>query len=376
MEDSTPAPALKDGFAQATVDWTARTVAAAHPGFDTKRFRRQVLDGFDDLSLMARVKRVAEALAATLPADFAEAHAVVEQALGEPPEEWIEGEGISAFRLAPFVEWVSIAGLATPALALPALASLTRHFTAEFAIRPFLADHLDLTFEHVARWVHDDDARVRRLASEGTRPLLPWGRHVAALKVHPERALALIEPLAADPSEVVRRSAANHLNDVSRLDPDLALAHATRWSKGHGDAGRGAVRHAVRTLVKKGHPEALKLLGFDVHATVGLRRLRLSAKTVSIGGDLELTADLHAEGDAPVTACVDFAVRYASARGAERWKVFKGTTVTIAPGETCPVRFRRDFVPRTTRVLYPGAHAVQVRVNGVTVGEKAFELTA
>ena len=113
-----------------------------------------------------------------------------------------------------------------------------------------------------------------------------------------------------------------------------------------------------------------------MHATVGLRRLRLSAKTVRIGGDLELTADLHAEGDAPVTACVDFAVRYASARGAERWKVFKGTTVTIAPGETCPVRFRRDFVPRTTRVLYPGLHAVQVRVNGVTVGEKAFELTA
>jgi 3-methyladenine DNA glycosylase AlkC len=218
------------------------------------------------------------------------------------------------------------------------------------------------------------DPRVRRLASEGTRPLLPWGRHIAALKRDPARALTLIAPLAADPDEVVRRSAANHLNDVSRLDPDLALQHATRWTHDFGADAAGTVRHAVRTLVKKGHPEALQLLGFDTHAEVRLRGLALSARKVPVGGEIELTAELHTTGGDPVSACVDYAVRYASARGAVRVKVFKGTQVTLVPGQAFPVRFRRDFVPRTTRALYPGPHALEVRVNGVVVGEAPFDL--
>lgn len=369
-----PAPALKDGFHAGTADAIAAQVVAVHPAFDRSAFDTHVHDGFDALSLMARVRRVADGLVAALPADFTQALPIVEAALGEPPQALVEGEGIAAFRTAPFLEWVAIAGLATPAHALPALARLTRHFTAEFAIRPFLETHPDLTFAHVARWVDDPDARVRRLASEGTRPLLPWGRHVAALKSDPTRALVLIAPLAADPSDIVRRSAANHLNDVSRLSVELALAHASDWDRRHGEVARGTVRHAVRNLVKQGHPDALRLLGFDVHGSVALRGLTLSARAVPIGGELVLDGVLHA--DAPVTACVDFAVRYASARGAERLKVFKGSTVAITPGSPCPIRFRRDFVPRTTRVLYPGAHAMQVRVNGVVLGEVDFELTA
>lgn len=372
--DTSPAPALKDGFSKATVAGIAQLVAVAHPAFDAPRFKRLAGQQFDALSLMARVRRVAETLAATLPSDFSAALAIIERALDEPPATQRVGEGIAAFRIAPFLEWVAIAGVGTPDTALPALARLTKHFTAEFAIRAFLEAHLDLTLDHTAHWVADPDPRVRRLASEGTRPLLPWGRHIAALKRDPARALALIAPLAADPDEVVRRSAANHLNDVSRLDPDLALAHATHWTHTFGSDAAGTVRHAVRTLVKKGHPEALQLLGFDTHADVRLTGLALSARSVPVGGEIELTAALHSTGGEPVSACVDYAVRYASARGAVRVKVFKGTQVTLVPGQACPLRFRRDFVPRTTRALYPGPHAVEVRVNGVVVGEAPFDL--
>lgn len=376
MTEKPPAPLLKDGFTAHTVRGIAAQVAGVHPPFDRERFTAHATQGLDGLSLMARVRHVAQSLAGVLPPAFADALPIVERAMGSPPPALVVGEGMAAFRNAPFLEWVSIAGIDSPGLALPALARLTQHFTAEFAIRAFLAAHLDTTLAHAEQWVVHADPRVRRLASEGTRPLLPWGRHVVALKQHPDRALAFIAPLAADVSDSVRRSAANHLNDVGRLDVAVALQHAALWAAGGGEAARATVRHAVRNLVKQGHPQALQLVGFDTHAPVTLSALQLSTPVVAIGGELRVTALLHSTARGPVQACVDYAVTYASARGKPRVKVFKGTTERLHPGEPHPVAFRRDFVPRTTRVLYPGAHAVEVRVNGIAVGSAAFELTA
>jgi 3-methyladenine DNA glycosylase AlkC len=370
-----PAPLLKDGFSAATVRAIAERLLTAAPGFDSRAFVRRCLIGFDDLSLMERVHRVAEAMVASLPQDYPEALAIVECALGEPPRELLSGEGIAAFRWAPFLEFVALAGRADPVRSLPALSRLTRHFTAEFAIRPFLDQHLELSRQHIAGWVTHADPRVRRLASEGTRPLLPWGKHIAALKREPHTSLVAIAALASDPSEMVRRSAANHLNDVSRLAPELALDHARQWYQ-QGETAASTVRHALRTLVKKGHPGALGLLGYDVSAAVVLSGLAFNAPRVAIGGTLLLQATLTLDSLQPVLACVDYAVRYASARGADRLKVFKGGSFNLMPGEPLQLNFKRDFVPRTTRALYPGPHAVQVLVNGVVLGESGFELTA
>jgi 3-methyladenine DNA glycosylase AlkC len=367
--------ALKDGFSQATVEAIARQVRAAAPRFDVAAFTAGCMAGFEELSLMARVRRVAEGLQQALPQDFAGALAVVEKALGPAPVRSPEGEGIAAFARAPFLEFVALAGVAQPDVALPALQRLTRHFTAEFAIRPFLEQHLEDTLAQVQRWVHDEDWRVRRLASEGTRPLLPWGRHVAALKRQPQRCLGLIGPLAADASEVVRRSAANHLNDVSRLDVDLALEHAQRWAAQAGEAGQQTVRHALRTLVKSGDARALGMLGYHVGASVTLAKLKCSSKRVRIGETLTLSFELRSQAPQPVLACVDYAIRYAGARGGtDRCKVFKGAHLQLLPGQPQHIEFKRDFVPRTTRRLYPGRHEAQVLVNGAVLGTLGFDL--
>jgi 3-methyladenine DNA glycosylase AlkC len=366
-------PALKDGFADPVLRTIAGAVSAAHPGFRTPAFLRDCRDGFEALSLMQRVRRVGQALHTHLPKRFDEALEVVERALGAPRDGWNEGEGIAAFARAPYLEWAALAGLGQPQQALPALARLTRHFSAEFAIRPFLAQHLEPTLAHLAQWVSDADPRVRRLASEGSRPLLPWGQHVAALKRDPQRCLALIEPLASDADEVVRRSAANHLNDVSRLDAGVALDHARRWQVQGGEAA-GTVRHGLRTLVKAGHPEALALQGYGVGTAVRLKQLRLSSRRVAVGEVLDLSFALHNPNAEPVRVCVDYAIVYASARGTPRRKVFKGSDLVLAPGEKAALVFRRDFVPRSTRVLYPGVHQAEVLVNGQVAASANFTL--
>lgn len=368
-------PALKDGFADPVLRTIAGAVSAAHPGFRATAFLRDCRDGFDALSLMQRVRRVGQALHTHLPKRFDEALEVVERVMGPPRDGWSEGEGIAAFARAPYLEWAALAGREQPQDALPALARLTRHFTAEFAIRPFLADHLELTLAHLAQWVRDADPRVRRLASEGSRPLLPWGQHVTALKRDPQRCLALIEPLASDADEVVRRSAANHLNDVSRLDAGVALDHARRLQVQGGEAA-GTVRHGLRTLVKAGHPEALALQGYGVGTAVTLKQLHLSSRRVAVGEVLDLSFTLHNPNAEPVRVCVDYAIVYASARGTPRRKVFKGADLALAPGASHPLVFRRDFIPRSTRALYPGAHQAEVLVNGQMAASASFTLVA
>ena len=151
----------------------------------------------------------------------------------------------------------------TPERALPTLAELTQRFTAEFAIRPFISRHPQPTLDTLARWVHDPSAHVRRLVSEGSRPRLPWGLRLQALVQDPSPTLPLLRALQDDPSAYVRRSVANHLNDIAKDHPDLVA----RWVGEHragASAERAALlRHASRTLIKKGHPEVLAAWGLD-----------------------------------------------------------------------------------------------------------------
>jgi 3-methyladenine DNA glycosylase AlkC len=375
MTEETAAPLLKDGFNATTVEGIARSIAAAHPPFSAQRFVADCLDGFESLSLMARVGRVAQGLVRHLPAPFEQAVAVLQQAMGEPGAPSREVQGMAAFRHAPHLQFVADAGLEHPEAALDALAWMTRHFSGEFAVRPFLQRDPASTLARMQHWCTHDDPRVRRLASEGSRPLLPWARRVSHLVDDPSLTVALIDALAGDPDEVVRRSAANHLNDISRLDPALAAEVARGWiGRGLPDGAR-TVNRGLRTLIKQGHPQALGLLGFAVDDAFLIDGPKLDRKRVPIGGKLAFRFALRRADATPAAACVDYAVCYASANGAVRRKVFKGEVRQVEPGLAESFEFVRDFVVRSTRRLYPGAHRVEVLVNGRLLGAADFQLT-
>jgi 3-methyladenine DNA glycosylase AlkC len=225
-------------------------------------------------------------------------------------------------------------------------------------------------------WIDDPDEHVRRLVSEGTRPRLPWATRVPCLSADPGPGLALLDRLVDDPSLYVRRSVANHLNDVSRDHPDLAVRTAARWLVRPTSERRWIVRHGLRSLVKAGDAAAFALLGHDGAPAVSRATLRMEPTVVPFGGRAEVVATLTADPDASDggTWVVDFAVGYMGARGPGRRKVFKGSTATIRPGEVREFRFVVDFRPITTRRYYPGPHDVAVQVNGVVSGQTGFEL--
>lgn len=351
--------------------------------FDQTRFQRCVEPGFDALEMKARAMRIADALEATLPADFDRACTVIEAALGPPGAGDALSElrtgpmGLAGWIVWPLGEFIARRGLDQPVRALAALHALTQRFSAEWAIRPFLIRHPALVYATLERWVADPSAHVRRLVSEGSRPRLPWGMQLRAAITDPSPALPLLKVLQDDPSAYVRRSVANHLNDIGKDHPELLAQWLESHLPGASPARAQMLRHASRSLVKAGHVRTLAAFGLT-QGFVGTVALVLSAKHVHVGAGLTLDLTLHAPPSAPAEQAlvVDYAVHFRKANGSLRPKVFKGWTLTLAAGETRTLRRQLRFQPVTTRVLYPGRQGLDVRVNGVLMQEAAFELLA
>ncbi|MFJ5112546.1 DNA alkylation repair protein [Streptomyces sp. NPDC088551] len=325
------------------------------------------------LGLSQRVGAVRDALVQDLPGTYRAAADVFRAALADP--------GFSGWMIWPVSEAVAV--LATDSArsadfedGLALLASLTPRLTSEFALRTFLNADLGRALRTVGTWTASADPSVRRLASEGTRPRLPWAKQVPELRRRPSVTAPILDALHTDADEVVRRSVANHLNDISRLDPALAVSTARGWSERAAAATTPAVvRHAMRTLVKQADTAALDLLGFapppeDLIVT-GPRLL--SAK-VTQDDALAFGVDLTNAGPQPVRLAVDYVIHYVKANGTTSPRVFKLTTRTLAAGERLALERRHSFRPITTRRHYPGEHALEIQVNGRRSGKATFDV--
>ncbi len=323
-----------------------------------------------DEKLRRRVDVVRDALLVDLPPGYAETAALVRAAF--------EDEAFTGWMLWPVSEAVVDRALASGSAqdfddALDVLALLTTRLSGEFAIRRLLDAGLERTLEVATRWTDDPDPHVRRLASEGTRSHLPWATGVPELVRRPGVTRPIVDALYTDESEYVRRSVANHVNDLARDDPDLAADIVAGWlERPDGNTPRVA-RHALRTLVKKGHPRALALMGFE-GSDFRVDGPTVTVDEVPVGGDVRFTAQVTNTGTRPARTAIDYVLHFRKARGALRPKVFKLTARSIAPGETVAVDTSYSFRSRTTRTFHLGEHAIELQVNGRPHGRATFHL--
>jgi 3-methyladenine DNA glycosylase AlkC len=359
-------PALKDEIDASLVEALARELTAAWPGFPAATFVEGASRGLEGLELKDRVRHVARGLRDALPADAPGVVAIFDAALGS--------ETFAGWMLWPCAELIGWLGPEDPEVVLPFMARLTTRMSCEFAIRPCIAQHPELTFEHLERWVHHHDEQVRRLVSEGSRPRLPWGERLRALQEDPTRTLDLLDRLRDDPSETVRRSVANHLGDIVKDHPALAIATARRWQDEGGEHVDEVVRHGLRTLIKAGDPAALRLVGYDPDAPVQLRSFTVVPRRLSIGDAATVEVELTTDGTAPVPVVVEYLVHFLGPRGARKPKAFRLAERTLAPGEDCLLRRKHTFDHVSIRTLYPGEHRVEVQVNGRVLGSCTVDL--
>lgn len=362
---------LKEMFDKAAVDWLAGRLAAAAPDFPRTRFTRAILADLPDLELLARVERIAQEMRRHLPADFRKAVKVVATALGEPDPPG-DGTNFGLFRVLPCHRFVARAGLDHPDHALAYFRDATRHFSAEFDVRPFIARDPARVLRVMLGWAADPDWRVRRLASEGSRPRLPWGLRLQELVKDPAPLQPILEALRDDPIEAVRRSVANAVNDIAKDHPDRAVALLSAWRT---EPARAAlIRHALRHLVKQGHAGALELMGVDGGARFAIDALVLDRNRIRIGDAVTLSLTLRNAGRRSARAILDYAVHHLGARGELRPKVFKWRELDLGPGESIALSRRHSMKPVTTRRYYAGLHEIDIRVNGRILASSPFDL--
>lgn len=344
----------------------SEAVRRVHAPFDAEGFRQQAVSGLDQLELKARVGQVGAALRQHLPPDLGEALQVLVAAAELAAAPPANAEGVSeAFSWWPVLRVVEDFGLANPAASLGALPALTRRFSGEFAIRPLLRSEPELAWKAVEQWASHEHPQVRRLCSEGTRPRLPWGDVLRDSVGDPARGLALISRLVDDEALYVRRSVANHLNDVAKDHPKAAVATASSWLEQPTEGRRWAARHGLRTLFRKGDPATLALFGF------GPVPLKVTGLQVTPKVDYPGTAEL----EVTLTPSADASLRVEWVVQAPRWrKVFRGPERALAKDEAWSIRKRFAMKPVSVRTHVSGGHTIGVQVNGEVVGEARFEL--
>lgn len=323
-----------------------------------------------DQKLRRRVDVVRDALLADLPPGYDETAAVVRAAF--------EDDTFTGWMLWPVSEAVVDRALASGSArsfddALDVLALLTTRLSGEFAIRRMLGAGFERTLAVATGWTCSVDLHVRRLASEGTRSHLPWARGVPELVRRPGVTRPIVDALYTDRSDYVRRSVANHVNDLARDDADLAADIVAGWLDHPDENTPRVARHAMRTLIKKGHPRALELMGFE-GADFDVDGPSVVEHEVPVGAKVRFTARITNTGNVPARTAIDYIMHFQRARGVLRPKVFKIVSRSIAPGETVVVDTSYSFRARTTRTFHLGEHAIELQVNGRPYGRDTFLL--
>jgi 3-methyladenine DNA glycosylase AlkC len=371
------AESLKSFFSPALVRRLAADIARVEPSFASRSFIRTAGAGLDRLELLDRAKHICRALSACLPEDYPRAIDVLVRSLGpEHRTEELVGVGMAPFYYLPHVLFVAERGLDHFELSMRAQYELTKRFSAESSIRPYIAKDPERTLTVLRDWTRDKNAHVRRLVSEGTRLRLPWAGRVAWLDTHPERVIELLELLKDDPTTLVRRSVANNLNDLGKVHPDLLTRTCAAWLDGASPERRALVEHALRSAVKRGEADALRLLGYGKKPAVTIDEVRFEPARVAIGRKVSLRFVLQSQSRKQQDLLVDVAVHFVKANGSAAPKVFKLKRVMLPPRGRVAMQTRISLAVHTTRKPRPGTHAVDILINGERTRAGAFEVTA
>ncbi len=344
------------------------TLSEHIPGFDGRNFVFRIFNNqWPDLGLKERVRHICLILHHFLSKDFSVACQqliVISQTLRSRHH---REQGFEYIFLTDYIE---VFGLDQPQLSLPALEEITKLVSAEYAIRPFIIRYQKMTIAHLYKLSRHQDPNVRRLSSEGCRPRLPWAMGLPGFKKDPSPVLPILENLKEDRSEYVRRSVANHLNDITKDHPEIVIELVKKWHGKHPNTD-WIIRHACRTLLKKGHAQALRLHGFHPESQAKIRELLLPAK-VKIGQYLDFKFAFISKEKKPTNFRLEYAIDYLTSTGKTSRKIFKISENLFPPGERVTIQRKQSFKNFTTRKHFRGKHYLSIIANGKKLAATEF----
>lgn len=340
-----------------------------YPPFDGQKFTQLVFDEkWDKRELKPRMRHITNCLHKTIQLPYFKTVSILKKAISE--------RGGEALEKMFYPDYVEVYGMEDLENSLDALEAFTEYASSEFAIRPFIIRYEKETMQRMSQWSKHQNHHIRRLASEGCRPRLPWAVALPKYKKDPTPVLPILEQLKDDPSEYVRRSVANNWNDIAKDHPKLVLNMAKRWLSEDSIKPKNRkklVKHALRTLLKQGNTDALILFGFGNPIAIEINNLTLSTKSLKIGEDLFFDFEIFNTSNDAVFLRIEYGIDFMKKNGKTSRKVFKITENTYSPGNT-PIKRKQSFKDLTTRKHHAGVHQVAIIVNGVEKAADAFNL--
>jgi 3-methyladenine DNA glycosylase AlkC len=310
-----------------------------------------------------------------LPKDFGVAGQIILDSFCREIE-GVSLTGENVFFYMPHGVYVSRYGLeeAHFELATTFIYEMTKRFSAEFAIRPFLEKYPEKMLQKLQLWVKDDNQHVRRLVSEGSRPRLPWASRVTAFDNNYSIILDLLDQLKNDPELYVRRSVANHLNDLTKDRAPIVLNLLSRWNKKATKDTQWITKHALRTLIKAGNKGTLALLGYNDNIQIEVANFELDSTNLNVGEKLTFSFDIISKSKETQALVVDYIIYFVKSNGTQSPKVFKLKNISLEGNTTITIQKKQLFQHFSTRVLYEGQHAIELQINGQSFGKKDFNL--
>ncbi|HDF2698192.1 TPA: DNA alkylation repair protein [Clostridioides difficile] len=340
----------------------AVAIQSVYNSFKVDEFIKSTMDEtWNNLELKARCRKISMSLGMYLPEDYKEALSILEKS--------VTGFYFAFF----FPDFVEVYGQddINWDLSISALERNTEYWSSEFAVRAFIIKDEERMMAQMRKWSKHKSEHVRRLASEGCRPQLPWGQAISKFKKDPTPVLPILEQLKTDTSTYVQKSVANNLNDISKTHPDLVISIAKDWY-GKNKSTNWIVKHGCRTLLKKGNRDVLALFGYDDTTSINLQDFTLETTSISIGEDLTFSFNILAKKATKTR--LEYGIDYIKSNGKRNRKIFKISEVSLKENEKKSYMKKHSFADVSVRKHYPGIHSIAIIINGIEKDKLDFEL--
>jgi 3-methyladenine DNA glycosylase AlkC len=257
-------------------------------------------------------------------------------------------------------------------VSIDAMETVTKYASAEFVVRPFIIKNEKRMMAQMYEWSKNENEHIRRLSSEGCRPLLPWATSLNSFKKDPTPVLPILEGLKTDISAYVRKSVANNLNDISKTHPDLVVKIAKDWY-GKNSETNWIVKHACRTLLKKGNRDVLEIFGYSNTTSIKVTGFKVDKTDITIGNELVFSFEIETKEETKVR--LEYGIDYVKSNGKRNRKIFQISEILLKANYKKYYQKKHSFENVSTRKHYAGTHSITLIVNGIERGNLDFELT-
>ncbi len=351
---------LKNVYDKKFIKKLAYEINRINSGFKEQIFIKNIFNkDWGNKELKQRIRHISESIKNNLPVSYKESIEILKPVS-------LKFAGLQHLVFPDFVELCGLDDLKT---SIDAMAFFTENSSSEFPVRPFIIKYGNKMMQQMNTWSKSKNEHIRRLASEGCRPRLPWAMSLPEFKQDPSSILPILERLKADESEYVRRSVANNLNDISKDHPDIVINITKKW-KGLSPETDKLVKHGCRTLLKAGNIHVLKLFGFKAPTHIKISKFKVT-KNIKMGESIEFNFRLNSLKNKLGKIRVEYAIDFVRQNNKIGRKIFKISEGVCSENER-NINKKHSFRLISTRKYYPGKHSLTIILNGKEMLTKQF----